>query len=203
MTSSDKDRRGSSSSYRDVARLFRNYYLSYGGVSSVARSPYAHLSAFVGVISFSIWSRAGWWELPLSILPGLVGFTLAGYAVVMTIGDSRLRLAMMEPLPDRVSAFMAMNATFFHFLLLQLLSILLALVAKARVFSSILGITDLKIGSVSLRFVVTSLGWLISYTLFIYALVSALAAVAAIFRLGSWLEKSGRSHRSGSPSEKD
>ena len=102
--------------YDDVLRLLGVYYVAYGGAGQIIRSPYAHAAILLTIATTSLWSQPGWWDLPLSILPNLIGFTLSGYAVIMTISDQKLRSAMTGPIPDRPTAFMATNATFFHFL---------------------------------------------------------------------------------------
>lgn len=174
--------------YEDVLNLLEVYYSAYGGARQMVRSPYAHVAILLTMATASLWTRPGWWDLPLSILPNLIGFTLSGYAVVMTISDQKLRSAMIGPIPNRPTAFMATNATFFHFLLLQILAILLALIAKSRPLSYFFGSSKFEIGPFNARFVIAWVGWVIGYCVFVYALTSALAAAAAIFRVGRWLE---------------
>lgn len=158
-------------------------------------SPYAHAAILLTIATASLWTRPGWWDLPLLILPNLIGFTLSGYAVVMTISDPKLRSAMIGPIPNRPTAFMATNATFFHFLLLQIFAILLALIAKSRPLSYLFGSSEFRVGHQNFRFVIVWFGWAIGYYIFVYALTSALAAAAAIFRVGRWLEWSMKPDR--------
>lgn len=174
--------------YSDVLELLALYFRNYGGVRSVVRSPYAHVAIIIAVITFPIWTSPAWWDLPLSILPNLIGFTLSGYAVMMTLGNEKLRIELTRPVSGRPSAFMAINATFFHFLLLQIMSMLIAIIAKSRPFSSLFGSSATSYGYFELRRLLTLICWAVGYTLFIYALTSALAATSAIFRVGRWLE---------------
>jgi hypothetical protein len=146
--------------YGAVVDLFAAYFSAYGGFRAVVRSPYAHAAVLISAITTPIWTMPGWWDLPLSILPNLIGFTLSGYAVMMTLGNQRLRTEMTRPISDRPSAFMATNATFFHFLVLQIAAML----------------------------IIALTGWAFGYCVFVYALTSAMAAAAAIFRVGRWFE---------------
>ena len=177
--------------------LLTLYSFSYGGLRNVLKSPYAHLALLLAAITFPIWTAPGWWDLPLGILPNLIGFTLSGYAVMMTFGNERLRKEMSRPVVGRPSAFMVINATFFHFLLLQIMAMLLAIVAKSRPFSSLLGVSALGGVTHLVRYAVTLSLWAFGYVLFLYALTSALAATAAIFRVGRWFEWSVKPTQDG------
>lgn len=83
------------------------------------------------------------------------------------------------------SPYMSVNATFVHFILLQLLTIITALVTKA--YSSILinnAFMYYYLG-VAYRYVLLTFSFF-AYFIFIYSVFSALAAVFAIFRVSSW-----------------
>ncbi len=174
--------------YGAVIDLFAAYFLAYGGFRAVVRSPYAHAAVLISAITTPIWTMPGWWDLPLSILPNLIGFTLSGYAVMMTLGNQRLRTEMTRPISDRPSAFMATNATFFHFLVLQIVAMLIALLAKSRPFSSVFDVMPLGHTAAIARRAIALTGWAFGYCIFVYALTSAMAAAAAIFRVGRWFE---------------
>src|SRR5947207_15899152 len=64
-------------------------------------------------------------------------FTLAGYAMLIAFGDERFKALLTAPSAEHpASAFMAINATFMHFLVVQIVALLVAIVAKSRPFSS-------------------------------------------------------------------
>lgn len=83
---------------------------------------------------------------------------------------------------------MSVNATFVHFILLQLLTIITALITKA--YSSILidnAFMYYYIG-IGYKYILLCFSFF-AYFIFIYSVFSALAAVLAIFRVSSWYDK--------------
>jgi hypothetical protein len=139
----------------------------------------------------SNWASAGWWDDVLSILPDLLGFTLGGYAMWMAIGDDKFRSLISgrdhkkDPEP---SSYMQVNAAFVHFIFLQALSILLALLAKALYVPVTSYQVTAPLAALELhRF--TPYFWGLSYTVFIYALLSAVAATLALLRTSDWYDR--------------
>jgi hypothetical protein len=176
-------------SYAAVFDLFSVYYSSYGGTKSIIRSPYLHLSILVTAITVSTWTKPGWWDLPISILPNLIGFTLSGYAVLMTFGNERFKAQLVRPVPGHpAAAFMAINATFFHFLVLQIIALLIAVIAKSRPLSFFFGADVSSIDMRIFRTGSTWACWCAGYCIFLYAVTLALAAASAVFRVGRWFE---------------
>lgn len=183
------------SSYPDVWDIFKRYWNSYGGVRSFAKSPYFHISLLITSISFSIWTKSGWWDLPTSILPNLIGFSLGGYAVWLSFGNDKFRAWLCKSRKSNVTAFMQVNSAFVHFIIIQILALSYAIVAKSlplfhaiyllngRHDPSALNIWTHKAIFISVRF-----GWFIGVLLFVYAVLSGLAATIAVFRFSYWLE---------------
>ncbi len=86
------------------------------------------------------------------------------------------------------SPYMSVNATFVHFILLQLLTIITALITKA--YSSILIDNAFMYYYIGASYKYILLGFsFFAYFIFIYSVFSALAAVLAIFRVSSWYDK--------------
>ena len=79
---------------RELLRFCVLIFCSYGGLTAVIRSPYFHVSLFLLVPTIGIWSTPGWWDLPIGILPNIISFTLAGYALFMGFGDEKFRRLM-------------------------------------------------------------------------------------------------------------
>ncbi|GCD50339.1 hypothetical protein [Acetobacter pasteurianus] len=124
--------------YKGVEKVFCDYFNIYGGFLSLISSPYLHLALFLSIISFGLWSTDGWWDLPLSILPSLISFTLAGYAMLTALGNDQFRAKMARTIPPhQESVFMQVSASFAHFIIVQTIGLLLALISKAHFFRSI------------------------------------------------------------------
>ena len=74
-----------------------------------------------------------WPQLPLSILPNVLGFSMGGMAIVLSFAGSRFLGTITQGGKDD-SYFIKLVATFFHFIIVQTLAIFLGL--AGRVFSN-------------------------------------------------------------------
>lgn len=174
--------------YKGVADIFRAYWTAYGGLGKLLGSPYLHVALLLLLPTVQIWSGAwcvnaptcsGWWEQGISVLPNLLGFTLGGFAIFIGFGDEKFRSLLAEPSQDSaVNDYVALCATFVHFILIQALALLAAIVAKGLWFYTPL-IDPIRDWLPLLNGVAGALG----YGLFLYALTSVLAATMHVFRI--------------------
>ena len=182
------------SQYAGVRKLFARYWIAYGGVSAILGSPYMHVSLFITLISSGIWLKSDWVATPISILPSIIGFSLGGYAIWLALGDDKFRISISgKTKSGGESPFITVNATFVHFIILQILALISALIAKAQpIYNSPLFIQnfllDIAPWLYDVSIIISYLGGFLGYFLFIYAIFSALAATMAIFRIAGWLE---------------
>jgi hypothetical protein len=173
---------------KKVDSVFRIYWRSYGGSAALIRSPFLWAAVFITGLLYPKWSQPLWWNDVLSIMPNMLGFTLGGYAMWMAIGDDKFRTLISGERPSGTpSPYMTVNALFVHFILLQITAILLALVAQAYDFplppdSVFRNALD---GSF---YTLVSIGSFLSYFVFIYAILSALAATLALLRVSRWYD---------------
>lgn len=172
--------------YKGVAEVFRRYWSAYGGSSALLKSPYLHLAVVLLVLTFHTWSQNYWWEQVISVLPNLLGFTLGGFAMFLGFGDEKFRQLLAEPDDEdseKPSLYVSLCATFVHFITVQVIALLGALLAKSWWFyfpwpentRSILPWLNLAGGAVG-------------YGLFLYAVTSVLAATMHVFRIATWYE---------------
>jgi hypothetical protein len=77
--------------YRFVCQDLFDYFQRYGSWAAVARSPYTHLAVVVTACSYPLWMHGTWSDVPLQVLPNLLGFALAAYALLLAFGDERFR----------------------------------------------------------------------------------------------------------------
>jgi len=160
-------------SYKGTGESFKRYYDAYGGWKGFVCSPYLHLTLVLSLIVWPLW-RCGqdhnWYELTLNILPDVLGFTLGGYTILLAFGSERFLRALSETdEPGELSPFMRFNGTFVHFIFVQILAIILAIIGSAW---------GIKNGLFA---------WVGLSTL-IYSILIALAAVFAIMRLSKMFE---------------
>jgi len=171
--------------------IFRRYWDSYGGFSALFTSAYLYISLVLTFITFPYWAENTWWDQVFQILPNVLGFSLGGYAIWMAIGDENFRsLISGASKSGKPSPFMGLSAAFVHFIFIQLLAILVALVANAYYFIPkpehfFYNYTQ---EYPSVFYALKLIGNFVGYFLFIYALMLALAATFSILRISSWYE---------------
>jgi len=171
--------------YDDVWDVIKRYWRTYGALKALLLSPYLHASFFIALILFPLWVNQSWWDLPLTILPNILGFTLAGFTIWLGFGNDSFRSLISQSKPNGASPYMGVSAGFAHFVIVQLLALLAALFAKAAhsVAFSIVNVEDVYLA------VAIASGDFLGFLLFIYALLSALAATLGVFRAASWADR--------------
>ena len=124
--------------YSGIQKLFARYWVAYGGFKSFIGSPYMHASLFITIISSGTWLQNDWVNIPISVLPNIIGFSLGGYAIWLALGDDKFRANISGKTKDGgESPFIIVNATFIHFIVLQILALIAALIGKSQpVFNS-------------------------------------------------------------------
>ncbi len=158
------------------------YYVVYGGIPALVKSTYLWISIAITAMAFGAWSppSAEWFDTVISVLPNLLGFSIGGFAIFLSIGDEQYRQVICgQDEPDRPSPYMEVAATFMHFVTVQVLALLLAAVGKSHPIAS------MHLDSSWLE-TLQPFAWLfraVSYVTFIYALVLCLAAIEAIWRV--------------------
>lgn len=180
--------------YRGVFSIYARYWRAYGGLAALVRSFYLHTALVITLICTNAWLTAGWWDQVTAILPNVLGFTLGGFAIFISFGDEKFRQLLAEPDEDELdapTAYVKLCSTFVHFILVQIVALLVAILAKAMYFP----------WENSPAFFKAALPWLngvagyIGYALFIYSLTSALAATMHVFRIASMYESFHQSSR--------
>lgn len=184
--------------YKGVARIFKRYWLAYGGFNALRRSFYLHAALALLVLTFKTWmeptcqaggSCSAWWDQSLSILPNLLGFTLGGFAIFIGFGDEKFKnqLASPEKDPSKPTIYLSLCATFVHFITVQVLALIVAVLAKSWWFYA-----------AWMDPVRNVLPWMngmagaLGYGLFLYALTSVLAATMHVFRIATMYESHQR-----------
>ena len=161
--------------YKGPWNIFGRYWKYYGGFGALVRSPYLHVSFILTILTYRIWTEPCWWDMTLNIMPNVLGFSLGGYAIWLAIGDEKFKSVLAGSGQSKISPFLDVNATFVHFILMQILSILLAILAKG--FSPIHDVN-----------ILSQAWWGFGFFVFIYALLTAVAATMAVFRVATWYD---------------
>lgn len=170
-------------SYRNISHSLRLYWNTYGGLEALTSSPYLHFSIFITFICYPFSPDASWYKLILSIIPNLLGFTLGGYAILLAFGDELFRKIISGKGPEgEQSPFMRVNGAFIHFIVVQVISILVAILGHSY---------QIKGGVIGL----------FGFLLLIYSLLTAAAAAFAILNVANWFDE--YSHRKNKCPKKD
>lgn len=153
--------------------LTRYYWRIYGGYKAVLYSPYFIGSVMFTVISCFYWSdSSAWAQDVIDVIPSILGFSLGGFAIFMAFSDKKFIDLLVDKNEDE-SFYLQLNIQFIHFIVVQTLSILFALLNKGWLPppDSTLSFPDKMLS-------------MIGYLLFSYAMFTAIALAFSLLRFG-------------------
>lgn len=172
---------------------FSRYWSAYGGWKALRSSKYLWTAVVCSAFTAPIWLKEPWWDTPLAVLPNLLGFTLGGYALLVSFGDEKFKAFLIEAeVKEKTSAFMTVSAAFIHFILVQASALLVAILARA--FFTIPNEWIAALGNESprphaqelaLQFAVGAWWWF-GFLLFLYSITSIVAVGMAVFEVTGW-----------------
>ena len=159
----------------DRDETYRTYWALFGGWQSIYRSKYPYLAALITAICSPYWLKESpdavraWAQTTIDVVPSIMGFTLGGMAILLAFSNERfLRAIRASGEPN--SLFMQGVAAFFHFLLIQSIAMVMALVVFAHP-------TDLLSG--------------IGFFFLAYGLLSALAVAGMLMQISRVFNATG------------
>lgn len=136
------------------------YWAAYGRTSALVRSPALWFALVITLICTPLWTAQTWADLPLQILPNLLGFSLGSLAIILAIPTTKIFKDISEDgRPD--SFYIELCAKFVHFIFAQVVAILLALLSKA-----------ISLGQTI---------WFVGFWAFVYAILTAALTALALF----------------------
>jgi len=176
--------------YLDMFADLSDYFRRYGGIKAFALSPYTLAALLITVVCWGSWRVGSWPDTPLTILPALLGFTLAAYALLLAFGDEKFRAFLAEQQSDFVgtnvpgdNALLGISAIFLHFVVVQVVALVLAVIANSHPLATFGG---LQATEHSLLHVLRNLYAFVGFFSFVLSLALALAAGLAIFHSARW-----------------
>lgn len=127
--------------------------------------------------------------LSLSILPNIIGFTIGGYAILVSFGDEDFKKKIAGKVDGEGgdSPYMHVNATLVHTIIVQAFALLAAITFKGISFASYFEISKTS----DWHFAYTVPGIIISapvFLAFIYGLVLLIPLAINIFEVASWYD---------------
>lgn len=180
------------------------YWEAYGGWPALFTSKYFWCSIVLTPLCYTFWSddSESFVAMALSALPNLLGFALGGYAVWLALGDQKLKKLLSEYDEnsdisiDNPSDFMIVNATFVHFIILQIISLMYMIILKANSFAQIfvLFTNNVSMNECMMSFLksLPTLAYGFGFFLFVYSILSMLAATFAVFKIAKWSDDLNR-----------
>lgn len=171
--------------YRGLAQSLRRYWADYGGWRAFFASPLVHLSVFISAFSYDAWASPKWVDLPLALLPNLLGFSLGAYALIFSLANERL-LAALNAATDELGRTLLriINATFLHFILVQSLAIIFALAQKSSaILDAARWLLSSPAAEASATWWLTRSAGAFGHWLTIYAVVLLIGAALGAYRL--------------------
>ncbi|VWX59616.1 hypothetical protein [Sphingorhabdus sp. 109] len=175
----------SPSQYGTLARRLKQYIKFYGGWSAIFSSPFFWLAFFICMINYTMWDSEAWLPLAQSLLPNLLGFSLGTYAILFSIINNRLKRALREvPNSRGIPYLFEMNATFFHFLITQVVALIWTFIYTGTLWFDILTYAKLEPEVlVQVLFALKMSGGFIGMLLLVYSTTLIIAAAMVVYRL--------------------
>lgn len=163
--------------------VLKEYWKTYGGISALLRSPYFLISIILTLLFVGSWWNKQWWETSIALLPSLLGFSLGGYAMFVSVGSDDFKKIIAQKKNKKHSKFMQNNAMFMHFILLQITALIFALLASSISQNSVLIKFDYDFLSHAASLTLKNIFGFVGYFLLVYSILSALAAAFAIYKM--------------------
>lgn len=179
------------SQYRNLFKLFKQYFNLYGGWSSLFSSPSFHFAFILTFFLFHFWLYKKWWEIPINVLPNLMGFSITGYAILLAFGDKffQYKLAIIENNNKR-TPYLKISSVFAHFVIVQAIALTLAIIAKALDFTP-----SINPKSINIIQKLVPVGNAIGFFFFLYAIFTAFPSILRLFKISTDFSTYINNHR--------
>lgn len=171
--------------FKGFARVLKRYLDHYGGPVAVVSSPLFLLSVAIAALDYNAWLHATWVQLSQALIPSLLGFSLGTYAILFSLLTGRLKVTLQKLETSPGVSFLAMvNATFFHFIFVQILALMwsflyggTALTDLARLLHSTWPEVAYVVG------ILSAIGSFVGFLLLVYSFMLILGSALAVYRL--------------------
>lgn len=173
--------------WMDFKETLSGYFQEYGGFRAVWCSPFFRASLLIAILLVPLWASGKAPSLAIGIIPGLLGFSIAAFTLSLGVGSDRFRLLLAYDFGSGTSVVKEMANAFFHFVVLQISCLLLAILVGAGHVAFLLNLFDFSWDQIpiSLRLVIVVVralaGFFVSILL-IYSLISALPAMLHVYK---------------------
>lgn len=165
--------------------FLRTYCRAYGGLKSILASPMFGIAFIITLISYSRWLDPSWVDDANSMIPDLLGFSLGTYAIIFTIITGRIKRAMRAvPSKHQVSYLESVNATFFHFIFVQVATLIWTFLFKASWLQDLLALwRGSSYPDRDIHQFLSHLGSFVGCLLLVYSVLLVIPAAVAVYQL--------------------
>jgi hypothetical protein len=177
------DRQGGQ--FKPFFRHLKRYFRAYGGWSGIFGSPLFLGAVLIAALNYRQWLVSGWTDKVYALLPNLLGFSLGTYAIIFSLLTNRIKLAMrILKNNNSVSYLEQVNSTFFHFIFVQVITLIWSIIFDGSILRDIAIIFKGKVPIVWSAFLFSAkIGSFVGYLLMIYSIFLVIGAALAIYRL--------------------
>ena len=189
-------------SYKGFIGAISRYWRDYGGWRDFLASPLLHLSVLITAGSYRVWLNGTWVDIPLALLPNLLGFSLGSYALIFSLANEKFTAALSVASTDNRPTLLRMiNATFLHFMLMQTAALIFAISQKGSAIIDLVGMLPIRRDIINLiQAILAGAAGAFGYWLTVYAIVLLIGAAIAAYRLAIMSAKAASpSPENGSP----
>lgn len=174
------------SQLKPFASRIRRYFRAYGGWSAIFRSPLFLVAVGVTALGYGNWLDSDKWAgTSQSLIPNLLGFSLGTYAILFSLMTGRLKRALRAVKNDQDVTFLdEINATFFHFILVQVAALIWAFLYQGTALYDLTQAIRPHWPCIASVFsTMKALGGGIGFVLLIYSITLIVGAALAVYRL--------------------
>ncbi|MCR1770870.1 hypothetical protein [Burkholderia glumae] len=161
------------------------YFKAYGGFKILFESVFFWAALFITAISYPYWSSKEWWSVVTTVLPTILGFTIAAFALVIGIGTGTFKRQLHRPGKDgKPPLYLKVSGIFVHQIVIQ---------ASAIIFSVTLAALWLWPAPTEEPWVAINeyarlVSWAIGFFLFAYSLVLVIAGALNLYTLAKLIQ---------------
>lgn len=165
--------------FQNIKLIFR----MYGGISVFFKSIYVWISVLVTAVTWRSSLSGLWVEYSVSILPNIIGFSIAAVAIITVIGDDgfRRRMSRVNTLNKEESDLTVMLSSFIWFILIQITAIFFAIIFSSKPFTFACHLWTNN--CIAWNYYTNAIFSFLGMFLFVYSLFLVIASVFMTFHL--------------------
>lgn len=156
-------------------------------MTGVLTSPLFQIAILITGLSYSRWwVNPDWIEDVNTLIPNLLGFSLGTYGIIFGIISGNLKRAMREVTSKHdVSYLEKVNATFLHFIFVQVLALIWMILYRGTWASDLIyALRELAYPvSSGVHTVLSKAGSFFGHFLLVYSILLMIGAAVAVYRL--------------------